>query len=339
MSRLFKEGLEMKRKYSLIAVMILLTAIMIFDIRLNKPFDAFSASIVNYPERKDATFIQNIELECNEKLFVEVESSRLSIEPTIKQVASIEVAEPTDNIIMIRTELGLVLKVSGGVDAKISLPETILPELTVRDSSFVSLKSGLGEVYATNSYINLGHNQVSKLRAVDSFVQLTDSKPQEIKATNSQLEINQAHQDKVPITLDITNSVVNAYRVGVLNGTTIDSTINLEYTGEVSLTAENSFIRAKRTSDSLNLNLISTTAYLELEDHLSKITSENSEVTVRIPRNAVDLSIKVSNTPITTNISQAKGSSFSIYRGSEPKKQSLKTQGGTLKLYAPYVDM
>ena len=177
------------------------------------------------------------------------------------------------------------------------------------------------------------------VKAADSYVQLTNSTPEIIETTRCQLEIAQAETKKDQIILDATETVVNVSSVALVKGNAQNSTVSLEYVDEVDLTVKGGTLRVRRTENNLGLHLEGTNAYLELGDHFSCITAEESEVTIKMLRTDAELLVETTGTEISTNVVGAEGPNFSYVRGKDAKEQTLKTQGGILRLYSPFVSM
>lgn len=328
----------MIKRFGLIAVMLVLTAVMILDFKINEPFLRFFESMVEVDlSARSEMQTQTIEIEEGERLFIEVDESRLNLEPTKKKSLTVT-AQSEDAVSVVRSEDGTVLKVLEGSVATVSLPEAILPQVTAYGAS-VYVSVNVAEIDARSSYLSLTDVKTGKIKAADSYVQLTNSTPEIIETTRCQLEIAQAEAKKDQIILDATETVVNVSSVALVKGNAQNSTVSLEYVDEVALTVTGGTLRVRRTENNLGLHLEGTNAYLELGDHFSRITAEESEVTIKMLRTDAELLVETTGTEISTNVVGAEGPNFSYVRGKDAKEQTLKTQGGILRLYSPFVSM
>ena len=181
----------MIKRFGLIAVMLVLTAVMILDFKINEPFLRFFESMVEVDlSARSEMQTQTIEIEEGERLFIEVDESRLNLEPTKKKSLTVT-AQSEDAVSVVRSEDGTVLKVLEGSVATVSLPEAILPQVTAYGAS-VYVSVNVAEIDARSSYLSLTDVKTGKIKAADSYVQLTNSTPEIIETTRCQLEIAQA---------------------------------------------------------------------------------------------------------------------------------------------------
>ena len=227
----------MIKRFGLIAVMLVLTAVMILDFKINEPFLRFFESMVEVDlSARSEMQTQTIEIEEGERLFIEVDESRLNLEPTKKKSLTVT-AQSEDAVSVVRSEDGIVLKVLEGSVATVSLPEAILPQVTAYGAS-VYVSVNVAEIDARSSYLSLTDVKTGKIKAADSYVQLTNSTPEIIETTRCQLEIAQAEAKKDQIILDATETVVNVSSVALVKGNAQNSTVSLEYVDEVDLTVK-----------------------------------------------------------------------------------------------------
>jgi hypothetical protein len=177
----------MIKRFGLIAVMLVLTAVMILDFKINEPFLRFFESMVEVDlSARSEMQTQTIEIEEGERLFIEVDESRLNLEPTKKKSLTVS-AQSEDAVSVVRSEDGTVLKVLEGSVATVSLPEAILPQVTAYGAS-VYVSVNVAEIDARSSYLSLTDVKTGKIKAADSYVQLTNSTPEIIETTRCKEE-------------------------------------------------------------------------------------------------------------------------------------------------------